>query len=106
MRLAALFGCPAWAVAKLVPASEVPLWLAYWQLEPWGFKAQDILLSKTAYQIQSPFRTNDSGDFRDLMFYTREELLQLSDEEIDELSPDEQRAYIKRQVENMKRVLN
>lgn len=102
-----LFGCPLWAVGEMVPASEMPIWRAHFEQEPWGFKALDQLASKSAFQIaQCSAALRPGTTYRDFMFTDRFESLELTEHEFSQLSDEEQSDYVKRQVLAAKRVLN
>ncbi len=107
VHLAVLFGCPLWKVGEIVPASELAIWRVHFANEPWGFKAQDMLASKTAKQIfESTGRLRAGTSYRDFMFTDAFESLDLTHEQFALLSDAEQHDYVKRQIEAAKRVLN
>ena len=107
VRLASLFGCPIWMVGEMVPASELPLWRAHFSREPWGFTAQDMSASKTAFQIgQVQGAVRPGTSYRDFMFTDPYESLSLTEEQFDELSEEEQLDYVRRQIALTKQVLN
>lgn len=102
-----LFGCPIWRVGQIVPASEIPIWEAHFAAEPWGFKAQDMLASKLALQLGSVMgRVKPNASVSDFMFKDKFESGQLTRDEFNALSKEEQNIYCEREINRMKRVLN
>lgn len=102
-----LFGCPIYRVGQLVPAGEMPLWRAYYAQEPWGFRASDMLQSKTAMQIaQASGRLKPGVGFADFMFKDRFESMELSDDEYQALSKEEKNLYLDRKIAALRKVLN
>lgn len=102
-----LFGCPLWQVGELVPANELPIWRAHFAEEPWGFHAQDMLASKTAYQIsQATGRLSRDAVYTDFMFQDRFDSGELSGDEFEMLSETEQKLYVERQIRAAQMVLN
>lgn len=90
-----------------MPASELPVWRAHFAQEPWGFRAMDMLASKTAMQISSSFaKLKPGASFRDFMFTDKFESCDLSQEEFNALSKEEQDIYIDQQIRAVQRVLN
>lgn len=107
VRLAELFGCPIIEVGQRVPAHEYPIWQAYFEANPWGFKGQDMLASKTALQICSAHtQLKPNASYSDFMFKDRFESLSLSQAEFDALSPQEQAKYNDMQIQQAQSVLN
>lgn len=107
VRLADKFGCPISEVGGRVPAWEVPYWREYYAKEPWGFKAWDMIASKTAMQVSSAMAKMKPGTgHRDFMFSSPYESGDLSNEAFDQLSPEEQAEYVQRQISRAKMVLN
>lgn len=107
VRLADKFGCPISAVGQIVPAWEIPYWREHYAQEPWGFKGMDMIASKTAIQVASAMTKLKPGTgLKDFMFSSRFESGNLSNEEFDQLSPEEQSHYVQRQVSRAKMVLN
>ncbi|WP_039913154.1 hypothetical protein [Cellvibrio mixtus] len=99
VRLAAMFGCPIWQVGELVPASELPIWRAFYNREPWGFEANDMLSSKNAYHhALTSGRVQPGVTYHDFMFTDPYESLSLTTEQYESLDEDEQLAYARRQV--------
>lgn len=91
----------------MVPASELPIWRAHFAQEPWGFKAMDMLASKTAMQVSSSIgRLKPGTSFKHFMFQDRFESCDLSREEFDLLSKEEQDIYNDRQIRAAQMVLN
>lgn len=91
----------------MVPASEVPIWEAQFAAEPWGFKAQDMLASKTAMQIGSSVgRLKPGVSVSDFMFKDKFESGGLTRDEFELMSKEEQSIYLDREIIKMKRVLN
>lgn len=91
----------------MVPASEIPVWEAHFASEPWGFKAMDMLASKTVLQLgNSMGRLKPGVNVGDFMFKDKFETGQLTREEFSELSKAEQNLYCEREINRMKRVLN
>lgn len=107
VRLAALFGCPIYRVAEIVPASEVPLWDEYFSKEPWGFVAQDMISSKSTMHICASNSSLKPGvNYTDFMFSDRFDSLDLSQEEFEALSEKERAIYADKQVRQAQMVLN
>lgn len=102
-----LFGCPIYRVGQIVPAAEMPLWRAYYAQEPWGFRAQDMLQSKSAMQIaQSSGRLRPGVSVKDFMFKDKFESMELSDGEYEALSKEEKNLYLDKKIAALKQVLN
>lgn len=102
-----MFGCPLWQVGEMVPACELPIWRAHFGQNPWGFKAADMLASKTAMQIsQAVGRLKPGVSHLDFMFKDRFETCDLTQEEFDLLSKQEQDMYNDRQIRAAQMVLN
>jgi hypothetical protein len=94
-------------VGQLVPASEMPIWQAHFNAEPWGFEAQDMLASKSAFQIiQASAQLKSGTDFTDFMFRDRFETGDLDAEEFESLSEEEKTLYVNRQVALAQKVLD
>ena len=94
-------------VPHVVPAEEVPIWQQEFAARPPGFEGMDRIMSKHAYQVCSSLaKMRPDRTWVDFMFRSRIETLDLTKEEYDQLDPDEQREYTKRQVNQMKRVLH
>jgi hypothetical protein len=91
----------------MVPAGELPIWEAHFAAEPWGFKAQDMLASKSVLQLgQAMGRLKPGVSVGDFMFKDKFENGQLTRDEFNELSKQEQHLYCEREINRMKRVLN
>lgn len=91
----------------MVPASELPIWQAHFAQEPWGFKAMDMLASKTAMQIGSAVgRLRPGASYKSFMFQDRFESCDLSQEEFDQLSKEEQNLYNDKQIRLLQMVLS
>jgi hypothetical protein len=91
----------------MVPASELSVWRAHFAQEPWGFKAMDMLASKSAMQISAVVgRLKPGANYRDFMFRDRFETCDLTQEEFDLLSKEEQDMYNERQIRAAQMVLN
>lgn len=91
----------------MLPASELPIWRAHFAQEPWGFQAQDMLASKTAMHIGGAIgRLKPGTTYKAFMFQDRFESCDLSQEEFDALSKDEQDLYNDRQIRAAQMVLN
>ena len=102
-----MFGCPLWVLGDLVPASELPIWRVHFAQEPWGFKAMDMLASKSALQIGGAIgKLKPGANYRDLMFKDRFETCDLTHEEFELLSKEEQNIYNDRQIRAAQMVLN
>lgn len=90
----------------MVPASELPIWRAHFKAEPWGFHAQDMLASKTAYQIaQASGRVNQGTSYTDFMFKDAFDSGDLSSVDFDALSEQEQKIYVEQQIRAAQLVL-
>lgn len=91
----------------MVPASEMPIWQAHFAAEPWGFQAQDMLASKTVLQLGGALgRLKPGVAISDFMFKDKFESGQLTREDFNALSKEEQNLYCEREINRMKRVLN
>lgn len=83
------------------------MWAAFYQSEPWGFRAQDMLVSKTSMQICSGLtKLKPGASHHDFMFKDRFESLDLTQQEFNALDDDEQSEYLDRQFQQMQKVLN
>jgi hypothetical protein len=91
----------------MVPASELPLWRAHFAKEPWGFEADDMLASKSAMQICGAIGKLKPGvGHKNFMFSDRFETCDLTQEEFESLSKEEQNMYNDRQIRAAQMVLN
>lgn len=91
-------------VGELVPACELPIWRAFYNREPWGFEADDMLSSKNAYHhVLASGRVQSGFSYHDLMFSDPFKSLSLTDEQYANLDEDEQLEYARRQVAAAKR---
>lgn len=87
-----------------MPASELPIWRAFYKREPWGFQAHDMLSSKNAYHhALAGGRLQPGLSYHDFMFIDPYESLGLSDEQYEILDEDEKLEYARRQVAAAKR---
>lgn len=102
-----MFGCPIYKVAEMLPASEVQLWSEFYNLEPWGFRADDMLASKIAMQVCSGLsKLKPNVTYRDFMFSDRFESMDLTDQELEQLSQEERDLYINKLIRQAEMVLN
>lgn len=81
----------------------MPYWAVMWSQEPWGFRGLDLLTSKQAL-YSGRFRAGTSAS--DLMIPDPFEDYELSQEEFDELTAEEQNDYVDKQFRLMQMVLN
>jgi hypothetical protein len=90
----------------MLPAWEWPIWRCYYEQEPWGFKSQDMLLSKAAMQIsQASAKLKPGVTYKEFMFRDRFESGDLTDNEYKALSAEEKNIYLNRQISALRRVL-
>lgn len=91
----------------MVPASELPLWRAHFTKEPWGFEGSDMLASKSSLQICSAIGKLKPGvGYKNFMFSDRFETCDLTHEEFELLSKEEQDIYNDKQIRAAQMVLN
>jgi hypothetical protein len=86
---------------NILPASELPIWKAHFNDEPWGFDADDYLHSKNALFTSTTLRAGVT--VHNLMEQDPYADLSLTPEQFDRLDEEEQLLYSKRLVERAKR---
>lgn len=83
-----------------MPASELPLWQAHYNDEPWGFDAEDYLHSKNAFFTSTTLKQGTS--IKDLVEDDPYENLSLTPEQFEKLDHEEKTLYSKRLVARAK----
>lgn len=84
----------------MVPASELPIWKAHYQDEPWGYDAADYLQAKNAYYTST--RLREGTTVSDLIDQSPYDNLSLTPEQFEALDEDEQKLYSQRLVNRAK----
>lgn len=91
-----------WQLEQLLPASELPIWQAHFNDEPWGFDAADYLQAKHAIHTSQTLKSGTR--VRDLMEQDPYADLSLNQEQFEQLDEDEKLLYSQRLVARAKRV--
>jgi hypothetical protein len=85
---------------ELLPASELPIWRAHYNDEPWGFDAEDYLHSKNALYTSTVLKQGTG--IQDLIEDDPYANLALSPESFELLDEEEKILYTKRLVARAK----